>query len=87
MEHHVQIEWTLISLTRDDKDMAYKIINFLDGLSKEEIDVVGTTGQVQISSDDDTSFFEYFDTAEEAQSRVETLEAEMAATTDDNPVE
>ena len=54
--------------------MAYKITNFLEGLTEEEIEIAGRTQQVQLSSDEDDCFYEYFDTVEEAQNRIEALE-------------
>ncbi len=46
-----------------------RIVNFLEGLSEEKIEVVGTHGQVAVVNDDDETLA-YFDTVEEANQYV-----------------
>lgn len=41
-----------------------QVINYLEGLSEEEVEAVGTHGQVAVVSNNDT--LAYFDTVEEA---------------------
>ena len=45
-----------------------RVVNFLEGLSEEKIEVVGTHGQVAVVNDDET--LAYFDTVEEANQYV-----------------
>ena len=46
-----------------------RVVNFLEGLSEEEIEVVGTHGQVVVMSDENKTLG-YFDTVEEANQYV-----------------
>lgn len=46
-----------------------RVENFLEGLSEEEIEVVGTHGQVVVMSDENKTLG-YFDTVEEANQYV-----------------
>ena len=45
-----------------------QVINYLEGLSEEEVEAVGTHGQVAVVNDDET--LAYFDTVEEANQYV-----------------
>ena len=46
-----------------------RVINYLEGLSEEEVEAVGTHGQVAVVNDDDETLA-YFDTVEEANQYV-----------------
>ena len=46
-----------------------KIVNYLEGMSEEQIETVGTQGQVVVISDDGNPL-NYFDTVEEANTYV-----------------
>jgi len=46
-----------------------RVVNFLEGLNEEEIEVVGTHGQVVVMSDENKALG-YFDTVEEADDYV-----------------
>ncbi len=46
-----------------------RVINYLEGLSEEEVEAVGTHGQVVVVNDNDESL-KYFDTVEEANQYV-----------------
>ena len=46
-----------------------RVINYLEGLSEEEVEAVGTQGQVAVLNDDDETLA-YFDTVEEANQYV-----------------
>lgn len=48
------------------------IINFLENLSQEEIEIVGTQGQIAILENNET--IAYFDSIEEAQDYIDNLQ-------------
>lgn len=46
-----------------------RVINYLEGLSEEEVEAIGTHGQVAVLNNDDETLV-YFDTVEEANQYV-----------------
>ena len=46
-----------------------RVINYLEGLSEDDVEAVGTHGQVVVVNDDDETLG-YFDTVEEANQYV-----------------
>ena len=57
------------------------IINYIENLSEEEIQVVGTKGQVAIEKDGESIAF--FDTVEEAQTYIDNYTEESTGDVED----